>query len=127
MTPTEEIFVLCFMLSLVCLMWTAGIFVKSKDSYSGFLFTKRKKNIDWGKVGKWYLYIQAFCAFCSINNPNMSWILTIGLPPILSGFLLITYFFSINGKKDDDDLNSKEFEYYNKSCIRDEKLKEILK
>lgn len=127
MTTMDELVIICFMLILLSIMAVIGLFAYTRDSQSSFLFSVRKRKIDWKKVGKWYLYLQGFCLFCSINNPNMGWVMTMGMPIILIGLLLITYFFSMNGQGDTKELNSSEFQEYNKAYIRDEKLRKILK
>lgn len=127
MTETEALAPICMIGVILCMMTLVSLWVYGQNASSTFILQRRLTKINWRKVAKWYVYIQGFLLFLKFGNPAATWTVTLAIPAILIGLLLISFFFVMDKREDTKDLNSKEFEDFNKAYIRDQKLKKILK
>jgi len=117
---------LFFMIFLLGVIVLFNIFFIKKNAKHAFLFSKRKLN--WGRVVKYWAYMQGFFIFLSIiDDKKFDFWFFIGFPLFMIIFLIVMGLFPGSFNLDvGDKINKDEFDTYKKKFLRDKKIKQIL-
>ena len=129
------IIIFSFMISMLSLMALIGWRSTKNSPRQRFHLIKRKQNLNFKKVGRYYIYLQMFLlANKFLGNDKIDWVMVFLLPFCLISLLLIYYFFMYHDIKDIQVESMDEFDEYQKQLEinkkideRDKKLKKLLK
>lgn len=121
---SKDVLPILLISSMVLLLYIVRFIIITISHKEKYRFNIYKKKLDFKKLGKWYLYIQAFTLFCKPNGA--SWIVVLSTPPILIALIAICFF--NNGNNDDSEIyKTDDYESYKKQVDRDKKIKDILR
>ena len=127
MKPGESLIIMGFLLVMLIILFILGYLARRNSRKQKFIFSHKIKNINWRKIFKYWFFIQGFILLGSMGNNNMYWYEIVGLPIIIM-LLIIANSLGTNIDNEYDKLiKTKDYEDWEKSEKRDNKIKKILK
>ena len=105
---SEDVFAILLISSMVLLLYIIRVLRITINHKERYRFNIYKRRLNVKKLGKWYLYIQAFTLFVS-KPGGASWLIVLSVPPILISLIAILFF---NSGNNDDSKIYNDYESY---------------